>query len=75
MRREERKRQLIFGGMIERKIEVVVGGVKRGVSCRNEDIWSEQIEDLLSFRILVVLGILSLFGLFPRFGLFPELGR
>jgi hypothetical protein len=61
--------------MIERKIEVVVGGVKRGVSGGNEDIWSEQIEDLLPFRIFVVLGILSLFSFFPRFGLFLELGR
>jgi len=75
MRGEERKGQLVFCSVMKREIEVVVGGVERRVSCREEDIWSQEIEDLLSFMVWVVVGVLPLLGLFPCLGLFSELGR
>jgi hypothetical protein len=49
MRGEERKGQLILGCGIEREIEMIVRGMEGWVSGGNEDIWSEEIEDHLSF--------------------------
>lgn len=49
MRSEERKGQLVLGCRVKREVEMIVRGMEGRVSCRNEDIWSEEIEDRLSF--------------------------
>ena len=75
MRGEERVGQLILGGRMKGEVEVVVRGVEGRVSGGNKDIRSQEIEDLLSFVVRVVIGVLPLLSLFPRLGLFSELGR
>jgi len=75
VRGEERVGQLILGGRMKGEVEVVVRGVEGRVSGGNKDIRSQEIEDLLSFVVRVVIGVLPLLSLFPRLGLFSELGR
>jgi len=74
MRGEEREGELILRGMMKRKVEMVVGGVKRWVSSGNQDIRSQEVQDFLPFMVWGVVGVLPLLGLFPRLGFFPELG-
>ena len=74
VRGEERKRQLVLGSRVEREIEMVIRSVERRITGGNEDIRSEEIEDLLSLWNMVVVGVLSQLGHFPCLGLFSELG-
>jgi len=75
VRGEERVGQLILSGMMKGEVEVVVRGMEGRVSGGNEDERSQEIEDLLSFMVRVVVGVLPLLSLFPCLGLFSELGR
>jgi len=74
MRGEEREGELVLGGMMKRKVEMVIRGMEGWVSGGNQDIWSQQIENFLSFMVWVVVRVLPLLGLFPCLGLFSELG-
>ena len=74
MRGEEREGELILCGMMKRKVEMVVGGVERRVSSRNQDIRSQEVQYFFPPMVRGVVGVLPLLGLFPCLGFFPELG-
>jgi len=57
------------------EVEMVVRGMEGWVSGGNKDIWSQEIEDLLSFAVRVVIGVLPLLSLFLCLSLFSELSH